>query len=69
MRHSCAAFLIAKHVHQRVIMQVLRHSDIAITMNVYGHVLPEAQQEAAEAMNEVLAQVFRTGPAVDEENP
>ncbi len=46
LRHSCATFLIAQGIHPRVVMEILGHSQISLTMNTYGHVLPETQREA-----------------------
>ncbi len=60
MRHACASLLIAQGVHPRVVMETLGHSQIAITMNLYAHVLPEAQREAAAQMDAVLTR--RAGP-------
>lgn len=54
MRHACASLLIAQGVHPRVVMEVLGHSQIGITMNLYSHVLPEAQRQAAAQMDAVL---------------
>jgi integrase len=54
LRHSCATMLIAQGVHPRVVMEYLGHSQIAITMNTYGHVLPESQREAAAKIDELL---------------
>lgn len=54
MRHACASLLIAQGIHPRVVMETLGHSQIGITMNVYSHVLPEAQREAAARMDAVL---------------
>ncbi len=34
-RRTCASLLAALDVHPRVAMQILRHSQIAVTMNVY----------------------------------
>ena len=53
LRHSCATMLITRGVHPKAIQQHLGHSSIEITMNRYGHLLPEqfndvaAQLEAA----------------------
>jgi len=55
MRHACASLLIAQGVHPRVVMETLGHSQIGITMNLYGHVLPEAQRQAAAQMDAILA--------------
>ncbi len=54
MRHACASLLLAQGVQPRVVMEVLGHSQIALTMNLYAHVLPEAQRDAAISMNAVL---------------
>lgn len=55
LRHSAGSFLIAQHVHPRVVMQILGHSSITVTMNVYGHVMDEAMKEAAASMDDLLA--------------
>ncbi|MFF8485829.1 tyrosine-type recombinase/integrase [Streptomyces antibioticus] len=34
-RHTCGSLLAALDVHPRVAMQILRHSKIAVTMDVY----------------------------------
>jgi len=36
LRKSCARILIELKVHPKVIQQVLRHSDIRLTMDLYG---------------------------------
>jgi integrase len=50
LRHSCATILTALGVHPRVVMEMLRHSQIGITMNTYAHVAPLLQREAADAL-------------------
>ena len=37
-RRTCASLLVALDVHPRVAMQILRHSQIAMTMKVYREV-------------------------------
>ncbi|PDW00984.1 tyrosine-type recombinase/integrase [Candidatus Chloroploca asiatica] len=54
LRHSCATFLIAQGVHPRVVMEILGHSQISVTMNTYGHVLPETQQDAVQKLDALL---------------
>ncbi|MFE5852063.1 tyrosine-type recombinase/integrase [Streptomyces sp. NPDC056500] len=45
-RHTCASLLAALDVHPRIAMQILRHSEIAVTMEVYTHV-PSAETRKA----------------------
>jgi integrase len=45
-RRTCASLLVALDVHPRVAMQVLRHSKIAITMEIYTEV-PDARTRDA----------------------
>jgi integrase len=54
LRHSCATLLLVQGVSPRVVMEVLGHSEIALTMNAYSHVVPELQQEAASRMQQIL---------------
>jgi integrase len=35
-------------------MGILGHSQIAVTMNIYAHVIPAMQQEAADLVNAAL---------------
>lgn len=55
LRHTCASLLLAQGVHPRVVMEVLGHSNIALTMNTYSHVIPDLQREAAAKMDAILA--------------
>jgi integrase len=54
LRHACASLLLAQGVHPRVVMETLGHSTIGQTMDVYTHVLPTLQRDAATRMDEVL---------------
>jgi integrase len=54
LRHTSASLMIAQGVHLRVIMETLGHSGISITADVYAHVLPQQQRQAADAVSEAL---------------
>lgn len=54
LRHSCATLLIAQGVHPRVVMEILRHSQISTTMNTYAHVLPRLQRDATTKVEELI---------------
>lgn len=55
LRHSCATLLLVQGVSPRVVMDVLGHSQIALTMNTYSHVIPELKREAAQRMEELIS--------------
>ena len=48
LRHSAATILLAQGVNIKVIQELLGHSDIAITLRVYGHLLPSMQGDAVD---------------------
>jgi integrase len=53
LRHSAATLLLAKGVPERVVMEILGHSQLSQTMR-YSHVIPKLQQEAARKLDELL---------------
>ena len=55
LRHACASFLLAQGVSPRVVMETLGHSQFSTTMDIYAHVMPAMQREAAERMDALLA--------------
>jgi integrase len=54
LRHSCATLLITLGVHPRIIMEILRHTQISTTMNLYGHAIPEVNRQAVNGLGELL---------------
>lgn len=48
LRHSHASLLLLKGIHMKVVQERLRHSSMGITSNLYSHVAPTMQREAAE---------------------
>ena len=45
-RRTCASLLVALNVHPRVAMAILRHSQIAVTMDVYSQATAEGTRNA-----------------------
>jgi integrase len=66
LRHTAASLLIAQGVPARVVMEILGHSQIALTMNTYSHVAPEVSREAADRMAQMLWQDANEAQADDE---
>ncbi len=54
LRHSAATLLLSMEVHPKVAQEILGHSLISITMDIYSHVLPTMQKEAMEKLNRAL---------------
>ena len=52
--HVCVAASGAQGVSPRVVMDVLGHSQLSITMDLYSHVMPSALRDAADAMDRAL---------------
>ena len=45
-RRTCASLLVAMNVHPRVAMAILRHSQIAVTMDIYSQATAEGTRNA-----------------------
>jgi integrase len=54
LRHTAATLLLGQGVNPKVVSEVLGHAQVAITLEIYSHVLPDMQQHAASAMDRVL---------------
>jgi integrase len=54
LRHTCASLLLAANVHPKVVQERLGHSSIAITMDLYSHVTPSMQVDAAAKLDDIL---------------
>jgi integrase len=54
LRHTAATLMLLKGIHPKVVSEMLGHTTISITLDLYSHVLPDMQREAAAAMDELL---------------
>ena len=55
LRHTAASLMLKQGISVKVVQERLGHSDAAMTLNVYSHVIPGMQREAAEKMDEITA--------------
>jgi integrase len=65
VRHTCATLLLTRGVHPKIVSEMLGHSSIAITPDIYSRVIPGLGDAAASAMEEAL----RDDPGVGGEEP
>jgi integrase len=54
LRHFCASLLLAQGVPLKVVSEILGHSQINITADLYTHVLPSLRREAFDLMNSIM---------------
>jgi integrase len=54
LRHSAATLLLSLGVHPKVVQELLGHTQISVTMDIYSHVLPSMQQDAVSRLNSLL---------------
>ncbi len=54
LRHSAATLLLSKGVNPKIVQEILGHSDVKMTMDIYSHVLPTIQQEAIEKLHQIF---------------
>ena len=54
LRHRAETLLLAEGVHPKIVQERLGHSRAALTLDVYSHVLPSLQKEAAAKLDRLL---------------
>jgi integrase len=54
LRHAHATHMLANGIHPKVASERLGHSKTGITLDLYSHVLPGMQEDAAERIDEAL---------------
>jgi integrase len=58
LRHAHATHLLSSGVHPKVASERLGHSKVGITLDLYSHVLPNMQADAAAAVDDALRAVL-----------
>lgn len=61
LRHTCASLLLTavdpetgKTIHSKVVQELLGHSSIKVTLDLYSHLMPNMQEDAVKALDEML---------------
>jgi integrase len=55
LRHTCATLMLRGGIHPKVVQEMLDHANVAITLDIYSHVLADMQGEAANKMDSLLS--------------
>jgi integrase len=54
LRHSAATLLLELGIHPKVVSEMLGHSQIGITLDLYSHVTATMQQQAVAALDDLF---------------
>lgn len=54
LRHFFASLLLAQGVELKVVSELLGHSSIQITGDIYAHVLPQLKEQALDLLDSIL---------------
>jgi integrase len=54
LRHSAATLMLSQGVHPKIASEMLGHSQIGITLDLYSHVIPTMQASATAALDALL---------------
>ncbi|WP_180290642.1 site-specific integrase [Streptomyces sp. TLI_171] len=62
LRHTAASIMIAEGIPLAIVSKTLRHSTLATTINLYGHLFKDSADQAVHALSQALdrAQAGRT---------
>jgi integrase len=61
LRHTHATELLREGIHPKVVSERLGHSTVALTLDVYSHVMPSMQDDAARALDATLRAAIKEG--------
>ena len=54
LRHTAATLLLEAGINLKVVSEILGHASTAVTMTIYAHVTRTMQEQAAQAMGDIL---------------
>ena len=62
LRHSAATLLLGLGIHPKIVSELLGHSQVGITLDLYSHVTATMQQEAVRAFEGLLGSQLGSQP-------
>jgi len=60
LRHSHASHLLAANVHPKIVQERFGHSSVAVTMDIYSHLMPNMQADAAACVDDAFRLVQKS---------
>ncbi len=54
LRHTYATRLLEQNVNMKIVQELLGHSSIGVTLNIYSHIVGNVKQEAISQLNQFL---------------
>jgi len=70
LRHTAASLLLNNGVPVIVVSKMLGHAKTSTTLNIYGHLMPTMQEQAAQVMDEIVTLIpVNFGEILDSETP
>ena len=54
LRHTAATLLLRQSINPKIVSEMLGHTTVAMTLDVYSHVLPDMQDTATQAMDKLF---------------
>ena len=67
LRQACASLMLMEGFHPRIISEIMGHSTVAITLDIYSQVTSVLQEAAAKRLDSVLPPGI--APAANERQP
>jgi integrase len=55
LRHSAATLLLGRGIHPKIVSEMLAHTQVGITLDVYSHVTATMRHQAVSALDDLLA--------------
>lgn len=65
LRHTWATLALESGIHPSVVQEVLGHSDISVTLNIYSHVTPNMNKEAANVVAQTICGAYFGYPVLE----
>jgi integrase len=59
LRHTAATFRMVQGDNPKVVQELLGHARVAITSDLYSHVMPSMQAQSAERLDRTLSRLVK----------